>query len=307
LSKAFNLLTNRQLIAENAVGVYSRGRFKDRDAILDKGSRLLFITPWHNRSLIGTAHLPYPADPDDFQVTGAEIQDFISEINDACPAARIAMKDIERVYGGLLPADADKNGVQLLREHQLYDHRKDDHIDGFLSVKGVKFTEARYVAEETVNAVFRKLGCTPPKSQTTVTPIYGGQIEHFEKFVCQETRLRRELSADVVRTLIMQYGSAYREIFKYLQNPNEVGDTNLGLTRAEVIHSIREEMAQKLADVVSRRTTLALPGRLTEKSLSICASVMAQELAWNEERMRREIAQVQASSGGGTILGAEAA
>jgi glycerol-3-phosphate dehydrogenase len=308
LSKAFNLLIKRQLVAENAVGVYSRGRFKDRDAILDKGSRLLFITPWHHRSLIGTAHLPYPVEPDDFQVTGAEIQDFISEINDAYPAARIAMKDIERVYGGLLPADADNNGVQLLREHQLYDHRKDDHIDGFISVKGVKFTEARYVAQEAVDAVFQKLGCKAPKSKTTMMPIYGGRMEHFERFVSEETRLRyRELSTDAIRTLIAHYGSAYQEIFKYLPSPNESGDRTLDLIRAEVLHSIREEMAQKLADVVSRRTTLALPGRLTEESLSISASVMARELAWNDERMRREIAEAQASLIGRTIPGAEAA
>jgi glycerol-3-phosphate dehydrogenase len=135
-------------------------------------------------------------------------------------------------------------------------------------------------------------------------PIYGGRIENFERFVSEETRLRyRELSADVVRTLIAQYGSAYSEILKYLQRPNEADDTMLDFTRAEVLYGIKEEMAQKLSDVVLRRTTLALPGQLTEKSLSICAGVMARELAWNDERIHREIAQVRASSACGTILG----
>jgi glycerol-3-phosphate dehydrogenase len=307
LSKAFNLLINRQLIADNAVGVYSRGRFKDRDAILDKGSRLLFITPWHHRSLIGTAHLPYPADPDDFQVTGAEVQEFISEINEAYPAAGISMKHIERVSGGLLPADDDR-GVQLLREHQLYDHLRADQIDGFISVKGVKFTEARYVAEETVSAVFQKLGCRPPKSRTMVTPIHGGRMEDPEKFADEETRRKcRGLSTEDLRTLIAQYGSAYSEIFKYREDANEAGDSGLDLIKAEVLHGIREEMAQKLGDLVFRRTTLALPGHLTERSLSICAGAMGQELGWNEARLCREIAEVRASSAFSTTLGVQAA
>jgi glycerol-3-phosphate dehydrogenase len=65
LSKAFNLLLTRQLIPRCAVGVYANGRVPDRDARLRTGPRLLFITPWQGRSLIGTAHLPYDADPDD--------------------------------------------------------------------------------------------------------------------------------------------------------------------------------------------------------------------------------------------------
>jgi glycerol-3-phosphate dehydrogenase len=296
LSKAFNLLINRQLVCDNAVGVYSRGRFKDRDAILDKGSRLFFIMPWQHRSLIGTAHLPYDGGPDAFQVAEAEIQDFISEINDAYPAADIGIKDVERVYGGLLPADADNGGVQLLREHQLYDHQKDDHIDGLISVKGVKFTEARYVAEKTVDAVFRKLGSKSAKSQTAFTPLYGGQMEDFEKFVREETKRRfRDLSVDAVRLLISQYGSRYDHILKYLQTPSEAGHTILDLTRAEVMHGIREEMAHKLSDIVLRRTTVAIAGNMTEDALQIAGAVAAQELGWDANRLLKEMREVRAA------------
>jgi len=173
-SKAFNLLIKRQLISDNAVGVYSRGHSKDRDAILDKGSRLLFITPWQRRSLIGTAHLPHNGEPEHFAIAESEIEEFIDEINAAYPAANITCDDVEHVYGGLLPAD-DDGAIQLLRQHRLDDHR-DAHVEGFISVMGVKFTEARFVAEQTVNAIFRKLGYMATKSATAVTPLYGGQI-----------------------------------------------------------------------------------------------------------------------------------
>jgi glycerol-3-phosphate dehydrogenase len=311
LSKAFNLLIRRQLFSDHAVGVYSQNACKDRDTILDKRSRLFFINPWHNRSLIGTAHLRYDADPDNFQVTGAEIQAFINEINDAYPAADIKFRDVDRVYGGLLPANDDETAVQLLRQHHLYDHQKEDGVDGLISVSGVKFTEARHVAEKTVDTIFRKLGKNPPKSMTAVTPLYGGQIDQFDKFLTEETERRsREVSTGAVRLLISQYGSAYSNVLKYAKNTDEAGQPILdvcAITRAEVLHGIREEMAQKLVDIVFRRTTLALPGYLTEGSLKICAAVMAQELGWNEERSRREIAEVRASPSGNTPTRAQAA
>src|SRR5262249_14149584 len=192
------------------------------------------------------------------------------------PAAGIAMKDVERVYGGLLPAGADDGSVQLLREHELYDHGKDDHIDGVISVKGVKFTEARDVAGKDVHAAFTKLRKRRPTSMAAVIPLYGGQMGRFENFLTEETQRRsRELSAELVRQLISQYGSGYANVLKYLKKTTEeTMDIHL-VTRAEVLHGIREEMAQKLVDIVFRRTTVALPGNLTETSLKTCAAVMA--------------------------------
>jgi len=310
LSKAFNLLIDRQLIPNHAVGVYGRNAFQDHDAILNKGSRLFFITPWHNRSLIGTAHLPYEGDPSNFQITEAEVQCFIDEINDAYPTGALKLRDVEHAYSGLLPA-AESGGVQLLRHHRLYDHQKEDRIDGLISVSGVKFTEARYVAEKTIDMVFRKLGSKPPKSMTAVVPLFGGQIDNFEKFLTEETQRRsRELTADVIRLLISHYGSSYTNVIKYGKGTSGACQETLDLasvTNAEVLHGIREEMAQKLVDIVLRRTTLALPGKLTEASLNTAAAVMAQELGWNEERVRREVAEVRIWCSQSSLMNAKAA
>lgn len=70
LSKAINLVT-RPIIQKYAIGV------------TNKRSRLLFITPWRNHSLIGTAYLPYYGAPDDFKLTEKDIQGFIDQINEA--------------------------------------------------------------------------------------------------------------------------------------------------------------------------------------------------------------------------------
>jgi len=132
-------------------------------------------------------------------------------------------------------------------------------------------------------------------------------MERFDKFVSEETRQApHHLGAGTVRALIAQYGSAYSELVKY-QRPGESGEAALDMVRAEILYGIREEMAQTLADIVFRRTTLALPGKLTDGSLEFCAGLMAQELGWNEERVRRELVEVRASCGAGRIRPAEAA
>jgi glycerol-3-phosphate dehydrogenase len=297
LSKGFNLLTNRQLVSQHAVGIYGATSFKDGDAILDKGSRLYFILPWHDRALIGTAHLPYDGNPDDCRVTECEIDNFIREINQAYPAGNLKSRDIVCAYGGLVPAAGHRGGdVQLVRHHRIYDHQREDGVEGLISLSGVKFTEARYVAEKAVDEIFRKLGQRPSHSMTAVTPLYGGRIERLNDFMRSETQKRsQELSREIAGLLLRQYGSAYSDVLKYLQRvPHEppIGEVSK-LIKAETLYAIREEMAQKLTDVVFRRTTVGLPGHLTEASFETCLAVMASELRWNEQRVQRETEELR--------------
>ena len=59
--------------------------------------------------------------------------------------------------------------------------------------------------------------------------------------------------------------------------------------KAEVVHAVREEMAEKIGDVVFRRTDIGTGGHPGEEALRECARVMASELGWDGDRVRREI------------------
>jgi len=331
LSKAFNILVNRQLIPHYAVGIYAKNRVKDRDALLSRGSRLLFLTPWHDRSLIGTVHLPYDCDPDHCGVTEDEIQDFLDEVNEAYPAAALERRDVCFTYGGLLPmAKHGAGGVQLVKRYRIVDHKKEKGVEGLVSVMGVKLTEARHVAEKTIDLVFAKLGNTAPKSATATTPLHGGHIQQFSDFLAHQARRKpKQISADAFQRLIQLYGSAYPEVLKYLDEGCALGPTksvtcrsenvdsfshptsghpaeslsrpndgsqagNSFLIRAEVLHGVREEMAQKLTDVVLRRTSLGIPGNQGDHTLRSAAAIMSKELGWDDLRTQREIGEVKA-------------
>jgi len=296
LSKAMNIVVKRRLVPDYALGVTSRFEFKDKDAMVGRGSRLLFITPWQSFSLIGTTHASYSGTPDDFKVTEEDIQDFIHEVNEAYPAASLKREDVPFAYGGLLPMNGkedDTGSVRLLKQYRISDHKKDDGVDGLISVVGVKYTTARDVAQRVIDLVFKKLGKIAPEPRTAETAVYGGEIEHFEEFLAQETNGRPyQISERVMENLVYTYGSAYPEVLQYLKEDPRWGETlteTSPVIKAEVLHGVRKEMALKLTDVILRRTTLSLAGHPGDECLRTCAAIMSSELGWSQERTNREV------------------
>jgi glycerol-3-phosphate dehydrogenase len=301
LAKAMNVVT-RPLFSNlpefpYAVGISSPKTYQDADAVINKGSRLFFIAPWRGKSLVGTNYSPYAGQPDELSVTDSEIQAFLNEVNQAYPTAQLTLEDVELVHLGLLPSSgiAQSGDVQLTKHYELYDHRRDG-APGLLSVSGVKYTTARDVAAKAMNWVFQYLGQRSPRSTSATVPIYGGQIEQFQEFLEDAIQRRSvQLEASLVRRLVYNYGSAYPEVLKYLE-PEPVqadsGMAELELFKAEVRYAVREEMAQKLSDVVMRRTELGSSGFPGEQVLRLGAQEMGLVLGWSSERIDQEVAEV---------------
>lgn len=301
LSAAMNVVVKRQLIREYAVGIWSKAEFKDDDAVLSKGSRLFFITPWREFSLIGTTHVPYEGDPEYFRVREKDIMAFLQEVNDAYPRANLTPDDVYYFYGGMLPSEGhnEKTGDVKLRKHyDIIDHKERDGLDGLISVIGVKYTTARDVGQKTIDFAAQKLGLDVSVSRTAVTPICGGNIENFEHFLRGEkTKAPAGLGEDSIKHLIHNYGTEYTRVIQHGSKDREGLQPLAAETpviKAEVIHAIQEEMAVKLADVVRRRTDLGTAGPAGEQSLQACADLMAQELGWDQQRMQNEMEETRA-------------
>jgi glycerol-3-phosphate dehydrogenase len=61
---------------------------------------------------------------------------------------------------------------------------------------------------------------------------------------------------------------------------------------AQILFSIREEMALTLEDLVMRRTSIGQFGRPAPELLAALAAAMGAELGWSPDRRQREIAGV---------------
>lgn len=298
LAKAINVVT-RRLFGQYALGVSTRSSYQDRDAIINKGSRLLFIAPWRDYSLIGTAYSPCDDAPDTFKVTAENIKTFISEVNHACPGAQLTEDDVLFVHKGLLPMKDVHPGtgdVQLVKHYRIDDERSGG-VPGLLTVVGVKYTTARDVAEKAINRVFELWGQKAPPSLSAITPVHGGQIEWFDTFLHREIQKQPcGLQDDTIQSLIYNYGSSYREVLDTLDRVNPVHPHVLPeskmVLKAQIRYAVHEEMALKLSDVVFRRTDLGTAGYPGRDVLEFCAGVMSAELHWSQSRIQQELDEV---------------
>ncbi len=300
LAKMMNLVTT-QLFDAYSVGFYSKYEYKDKDAVISKGSRLYFVTPWRGLSMVGTAQTAYEGDPEDFTITRDDIQQFMNEINEAYPPANLSFDTVLYYYGGLLPIEpnySDPRNVTLLKHYRLIDHQKEHGIQGLLSVMSVKYTTARDVTEKALNLAVQKLG--QPERRTTLPEryIHGGDIPFFNDFLKAVQRERPlGLSESVLNHLAYNYGTAYREILAVAEQNPRLAKPLTGhptILRAEVVYGIREEMAQHLDDIVFRRTELGPEGHPSDETLEDVAQLAAQELGWNPDQTAREIEAVKA-------------
>lgn len=300
LLKAIVLVTN-PVVDRVALGVPSRYTYVDADAVMNKGCRYFFMTPWRSRSLVGTFQTRYEGSPDDACVTDEEIEAQLGEINASLPEAGITRDDVHLVNWGLLPrsdTSGVNNDVQLAKHSVIYDHEKTDGVRGMLSVSGVKFTTARAVAEKTIDLVLLKLGKKSVPCTTGTVPVYGGDIS------CQEDLLREAmeqkpnaLSQEAVQHIVNTYGSRFREIFQYSGEDPILGTqvvAHMPVTKAEIIHGVRNEMAQTLSDVVFRRTELGAIGHPGTECLHTCVMLMAKEMKWGERRIHSELHETDA-------------
>ncbi len=100
-----------------------------------------------------------------------------------------------------------------------------------------------------------------------------------------------------MQALVHNYGSEYHRVLNYLKEDSTWGEplSNSKVIRAEVIHAVREEMAQKLGDVVLRRTDLGTGAYPGAPALNTCAELMASELGWNKRRTEKELDEVKCS------------
>ncbi|MBN1541003.1 glycerol-3-phosphate dehydrogenase/oxidase [candidate division KSB1 bacterium] len=295
-STALNLVINRPLTERFAFGVPSKCEFRDADAVINKGSRLLFVAPWRGVTLVGTDHKPYDGRADDYRVTESDIQVFLQQVNEALPSAKISRDEVTFFYGGLLPmagVNPHTGDVQLEKHFKTIDYGAEYDLEGLIGLLSVKYTTARGVAETAVQRVLQKLGKKMAASNGRSIRIWGGEIDDYNAYMEAQIRLHSpRLTPQVVRHLVNNYGSRYEEVLHLVDADQSLAEPvheALPILKAEVTYGVREEMAVHLTDIILRRTEMGSTGSPDDEALLACAQVMAAELGWSPEQMFEEI------------------
>ena len=299
-SRDLAFVINRRAVSRWAIAFPTKTQ--DNDSFINRGGRHLFAVPWRGKTLIGVWHRVFPDLPEKISVTRKELQSYINEVNEANPSLALTVDDITMVNTGLtLFGDENKQDLENMsfgKRSRLIDHGRENHLEGLVTLIGVRFTVARGMAEKAINMILKKLGKKSPPSRSSYSAIYGGEIDCFEEFLQQSAESsNNDFEPALFESLIHNYGSQYRRVLKYIdENPawsETVGSSNV--IKAEVIHAVREEMAQKLTDVVFRRTDLGTAGHPGIDTIQSCADLMASELKWDSDRKEKEIAEISDS------------
>lgn len=259
--------------------------------------RMLTLVPWRGRALVGTAQSRTLVQPDDTAVSGAEVDGFIREANDAFPALNLTRTDVTLVHRGVVPAEVGSDGVPDLKPSpEILDHATEG-AEGALTVIGVKYTTARGVAERAAGAIARRLGKRLPPSRSAVAPLPGAAIADHEALAIEAARAGRlDLPLAVIQHLIGLYAEASPAIIRLMVEREELRAPVSATTEtiaAEIPYVIGHEMAVRLSDIVVRRTGLGAAGHPGREAIDRCAEIAAGELGWDPARTAAEIAAVE--------------
>jgi glycerol-3-phosphate dehydrogenase len=265
-------------------------------AVRAKPGRMLTLTPWHGRALIGTwLSDAFAASPDAVPTTG-EIDAFIAEANSAFPALKLTRGDVTLVHRGVVPATKGAGGrPEILPTPQILDHAPHG-APGAMTVVGVKFTTARAVGARAAGAAARTLGTPSRATDTDRAILPGAGIADHEALAIETARaVGLELAPPIIRHITTIYGDRCAAIVRLMAEktdwrmPLVPGRPTVG---AEVIHAIRNESACTLADIAIRRTELGAMGHPGDDMLKAIANVAAEELGWDAGQQANEIAAV---------------
>lgn len=260
--------------------------------------RICLVYDFLGLALVGSTDIKAD-NPDTVRCEEDEIDYFLASLRSLLPALQFGREQIVYAYSGIRPlpaSDASQPGL-ISRDHSApVAEPAEGRPFSVISLVGGKWTTFRGFAEEVADTILSRLGRNRAVS-TQMLPIGGGRgfpVEAAERRAWISGRAAKSgLPEARVEALLARYGTTADAVLAHIK---ETGDVPLahveGYGRGEIDWIARNEMVEHLADIVMRRTTLAIEGRLTAEGLDEIAAIVAAALGWDEGRRADELAQV---------------
>lgn len=191
-----------------------------------------------------------------------------------------------------------------------------DKDSGLVSLMGGKWTAYRVQGEQTTDRIlerfpdlkrklkyeegqtlnFNLIGSYSKAEFTDgVKQTNGALFKQYEDHLVFDYDMDRDIAKHLVKT----HGTAAVRVAKVAQEAkllNKRLSEKYYFCEAEVLYSIREEMAQKPTDVVCRRVPVSFIDTVETRDVILpkVVEIFAKELKWSTERKQKELAEAQA-------------
>jgi glycerol-3-phosphate dehydrogenase len=278
------------LSASSGIHIVLDRRFAPPDTGLmipeTEDGRVLFVLPWENHALVGTTD--EPAEISEHPEPLAEEIDYL--LRHLCRYFNLQVKrsDILAVWSGLRPLVADPKAADTARLAR--DHILEESAAGLLTIVGGKWTTYRKMALDTVDYAIARLRLTAsPATCQTATLALLGSAGYTPR---GDLALREHygFAADVAAYLNRTYGDQAGQIGALAaQGYGARLVEQHPMLEAEVLHAVRQEMAERVIDVLARRMPLALlDTAAARRAAPRVLELMAAELGWDRRRCAEE-------------------
>ena len=262
--------------------------------------RICLVFDYLGRALAGSTDIK-AADPDSVRCEPDEVEYLLESLRKLLPKLSFSRDQIVYVYSGIrpLPASDAKDPGLITRDHAT---PVLEPVAGrpypVYSLVGGKWTTFRGYAEEVADMLLKRLSASR-KVSTRDLPVGGGR-DYPRSDAGRRgwiAKLARETGLPEARIgeLLSRYGTAASEVAAHIAG--FPGDAPLpdapDYSTAEVDYLLLNEQVGTLADLVFRRTTLAVTGRLTARMVEALAGQAAQTLGWDAARRSGDIAAVR--------------
>jgi glycerol-3-phosphate dehydrogenase len=254
--------------------------------------RVCIVFPYLGKVLVGSTDIRV-ASPVRPRCEPEETDYILASLRLIFPELKVEPSDIVFSYSGIRPlpvSDHDFTG-RISRGH--FTRRIDGEIPLFCMVGG-KWTTFRAFAEQTADGVLKELGL-PRRCRTGDLPIGGGKdFPSNPDELIHRLAVRYGVPEMRARHLADAYGTRAEDLLVFCAGraDDHPLHPNSPITGGEIAWLIRQEHVLHLADIVLRRTLLAITGQVNAALIDRIAMVAARELGWSPERAHRERGQL---------------
>ena len=236
--------------------------------------RVIFVIPWHEHVIVGTTDTPIAEATLEPEPQQQEVQFLLATVADYLERAP-KPEEVLGYFTGVRPlvrGDKSARTASLSRDHVIR-----VSTAGLITIAGGKWTTVRKMAEDCVDKVVQlhKMAALPcgtenyrlhgASDQVVVTDeraVYGTDLVHLQQLEQQQPALAKPISAA------------------------------FGITAAQVIWAVRQEMARTVEDVLARRTrALFLDARASVAMAPEVAALLAEELGHEAGWCQTQVAE----------------
>lgn len=291
-------LTNSDILPGRAVSAPLMGGTKGSHLVIDntallealgghmlyyenEDGRICILFPYLGKVLVGSTDIRVD-DPGTVRCEANERDYILQSLAFVLPEIRIAPEDIVFQFAGVrpLPASEDSFTGRIPRDHfcTFVEHGGSPPV---LCMIGGKWTTFRSFGELASTMVLERLG-RRASVDTATRPIGGGRdypaVPHGWK---KAVAARTGVPLPRIDSLFSAYGTAASEFADFIAAGPDAPVGDSGHSVREFIRLIRSEAVEHLDDLLLRRTTLAVSGRLSLDIADAALAVIAAERGWD--------------------------